>query len=74
MNRRIEIRVIPNSSRDEVIEDEPEGLIVRVKASPEKGRANRAVIKLLEKHFNATVKLIAGAKSRRKVVEIEDES
>lgn len=63
------IKVIPNSPVDEVIEDEP--LIVRVKAPPSKGKANKAVINLLSQHFNANVRIVAGATSRKKVVAIE---
>ena len=63
------IKVIPNSPADEVIEAEP--LIVRVKAPPTKGKANKAVINLLAHYFNANVRIVAGATSRKKVVEIE---
>ena len=63
------IKVIPNSPADEVIEADP--LIVRVKAPPTKGKANKAVIKLLSHYFNANVRIVAGATSRKKVVEIE---
>jgi uncharacterized protein (TIGR00251 family) len=63
------IKVIPNSPADEVIEAEP--LIVRVKAPPTKGKANKAVINLLSHYFNANVRIVAGATSRKKVVEIE---
>ncbi|MGC9444715.1 MAG: DUF167 domain-containing protein [Candidatus Methanospirareceae archaeon] len=65
------IKVIPNAAADEVIEAEP--LIVRVKAPPTKGKANKAVINLLSHHFNANVRIVAGATSRKKVVEIVQE-
>ncbi|HDS46031.1 MAG TPA: DUF167 domain-containing protein [Methanomicrobia archaeon] len=63
------IKVIPNARADEVIEAEP--LIVRVTAAPTKGRANKAVVQLLSAYFNANVRIVAGASSRKKVVEIE---
>jgi len=44
---------------------------VRVKAPPTKGKANKAVINLLSHHFNANVRIVAGATSRKKVVEID---
>ena len=62
------IKVIPNAPSDEVIEAEP--LIVRVTAPPTKGKANKAVIKVLSQYFNANVRIVAGATSRKKVVEI----
>jgi hypothetical protein len=68
--KRIEIKVIPNSSAEEVIEAEP--LIVKVKEPPTKGKANRAVIKVLARYFNANVRIVSGTMSRRKIVEIEE--
>jgi uncharacterized protein (TIGR00251 family) len=68
--KRIEIKVIPNSDVEEILEAEP--LIVRVKEPPAKGKANKAVITLLSRYFNANVRIVSGTKSRRKIVEIED--
>jgi hypothetical protein len=68
--RTREIKVIPNSKREEVIEGDP--LVVRVKALPTKGKANKAVIDLLSRHFNAPVRIVSGASSRKKIVEIEE--
>ena len=68
--KTIEIKVIPNSNVEAVIEAEP--LIVRVKEPPTKGKANKAVVKLLSEYFNANVRIVSGTKSRRKVVEIEE--
>lgn len=68
--KKIEIKVIPNSNVEEIIEAEP--LTIRVKELPTKGRANKAVIKLLSRHFNANVRIVSGTKSRRKIVEIEE--
>ncbi len=72
ISKRIEIKVIPNSSSNEVIEGDSGELIVRVRAVPEKGRANRAVIKTLEEYFNADIRIVSGTRSRRKVVEITE--
>lgn len=68
--KTIEIKVIPNSDVEEILEAEP--LIVRVKAPPTKGKANKAVIKLLSRYFNANVRIVSGTKSRKKIVEIKD--
>lgn len=67
---RVEIKVIPNSKVEKVIEGRP--LIVRVREPPKKGRANRAAVKLLSKHFNARVRIVSGAKRRRKIIGIEE--
>jgi len=68
--KTIEIKVVPNSNEEAVIEAEP--LIVRVKEPPTKGKANKAVVKLLSEYFNANVRIVSGTKSRRKIVEIEE--
>ena len=69
----LKIKVIPNSKREEIKEcpgEEP--MIVKVRAPPVKDKANRAVIKLLSKHFNSEVRIISGMKSREKMVEVKD--
>ena len=68
--KTIEIKVIPNSNVEAVIEAEP--LIVRVREPPTKGKANKAVVKLLSEYFNAWVRIVSGAKCRRKIEEIEE--
>jgi len=70
--RRIQVKVITNSDRDEVSDGDP--VVVRVRERAEKGRANRAVIKLLSAHFGCRVRIVSGAKSREKVVELEDKN
>lgn len=68
--KKIVIKVIPNSKIEEIIEAEP--LIIKVKEPPTKGKANKAVIRLLSRYFNANVRIVSGTKSRRKIVEIEE--
>lgn len=70
MIKRIEIKVMPNSKTEEIIEAEP--LIIRVTEPPTKGKANKAVIKLLSRYFKANVRIVSGARSKRKIVEIEE--
>ncbi|MDY6965594.1 MAG: DUF167 domain-containing protein [Halobacteriota archaeon] len=67
---RIKIKVIPNAVKDEIIEGEP--MIVRTRSPPVDGKANRSVIKLLSRHFGSNVKLISGAKSKEKWIEVEE--
>ena len=68
--KTVEIKVIPNSNTDAVIEGDP--LVVRVKAPPTKGKANKAVVKVLSNYFNANVRIVSGATSRKKIVEIAE--
>ncbi len=47
--------------------------IVFTNSAPEKGKANKAVIKLLSKYFKtpaANIKIISGLTSKNKIVEI----
>ncbi|NAS88514.1 hypothetical protein C4E24_02075 [ANME-1 cluster archaeon AG-394-G21] len=68
--KRIAIKVIPNSKTEEIIDAEP--MIIRVKEPPTKGKANKAVVMLLSRYYNADVRIVSGAKSRRKIVEVEE--
>jgi len=71
---RVQIKVIPNAKK-EAVEEKDGVLVVRVKAVPEKGKANEAVVKLLAKHFKVAkneVKIVRGMAGRNKIVEIED--
>ncbi|NAT11037.1 hypothetical protein C4E22_05780 [ANME-1 cluster archaeon AG-394-G06] len=66
--KRIAIKVIPNSKTEEIIDAEP--MIIRVKEPPTKGKANKALVMLLSRYYNADVRIVSGAKSRRKIVEV----
>jgi len=69
---RLNIKVIPKASRNEVIEED-NAFKVYVRAVPDKGKANKSVIELIAKHFGVKKKdvtLIAGLKNRNKVVEV----
>jgi uncharacterized protein (TIGR00251 family) len=69
---KIGIKVIPRSSREEIVKTD-EGYLVRVKAQPQEGKANEAVIKLVAEHFGVTrsqVRITSGLSGRNKIVEI----
>ncbi len=69
LGRIIKVKVIPNSRVEEVTESEP--VVIRVRAPPEKGKANLAVVKILSKHYGCRAKIIGGHSSRKKTVELE---
>lgn len=46
--------------------------LVHVKEQPRKGKANKAVIKLLKSYFGNQVFLLAGHTSSRKIFEVSD--
>ncbi len=70
-SEKIEIKVIPNAKKEEILE-ESNLVKIYVKEPAEKNKANIAVLKLLTERFNAkNIRIISGAKSRRKIVELE---
>jgi uncharacterized protein len=76
MRRRLSVRVIPNAGRDEVLGRMGDGVLkVKLQAAPEDGRANRALCALLAARLGCRpreVRILAGEKSRSKVVELPD--
>jgi uncharacterized protein (TIGR00251 family) len=75
---RLELRVTPNAGRDaiegiEIRDDGGAVLRCRVKAVPDKGKANAAVIALLAKALGlpkSSLTLISGDTARQKSIEI----
>lgn len=70
-NNLMKIKVVPNSSKNELKEVNG-GLKLYLKAAPEKGKANKAVIKFFKKEFNLKVEIKSGRKSREKLLKILD--
>lgn len=72
---KIKIRVLPRSSKNEVVGEMADGTLkIKLTAPPVDGKANDSLIKLLAEHFDVTknkIKIAAGATSKNKVVEIE---
>ena len=67
----INIKVKPNSSKQEVKKLDEENYVVCVKSKPENNKANLEVVKLMEKYFNKEVRILRGKTSRKKVVDIK---
>jgi len=81
--RYLRIKVVPKSSKNEIVEvmkeETSEGTIetikIRIKAAPEKGKANQELIKFLAGHFNthkSKVSIISGHSSQLKLIKIQD--
>jgi uncharacterized protein len=69
------IKVIPKSSQTEIIEERDDFLKIKLKAIPEKGKANIELIKFLAKHFKtakSNINIIRGETGRNKIIEIDD--
>lgn len=71
---RIALRVAPSSATAAVVGPYLEGWKLRIEAAPERGKANAAVVRLLAEVLSVppgAVVVVAGHKSRNKVVQIE---
>ena len=70
----IEIKVIPNASKTELIKTET-GYKARIACAPVDGKANDALIALLAKEFNVPksgIEITKGKASKNKTVLIKD--
>jgi uncharacterized protein (TIGR00251 family) len=70
---RLDIRVAPGASRAAVIGRHGNGWKIRVVATPERGRANDAVVEFLASTLGLRrpdVKIVGGTTSRNKTVEL----
>lgn len=73
----LKIKVIPRASRNEIAGFRGDSLLVRLKAPPLEGKANKALIEFLSGELDLKknkVELLQGDKSRNKVVAIKDAS
>ena len=73
-NMDLFIKAQPNSRNDKVEKIDNNHFIISVKEPPIKGRANQAIIKVLGEYFNISfskIKIIAGFKSREKILRID---
>lgn len=71
---RFKVKVIPKAKITLVEADEKGNLKVKLSSVPEKGKANTELIEVLAKHYNvkkSKVKILKGATSREKLVEVE---
>lgn len=70
---RLTLKVIPKAARTELAGTDPSGVLrIRLKAVPEKGEANKELLRFLSKALRQQVRLVRGATSRTKTVEIDE--
>ena len=71
---RLTLKVVPSSSRDEIVGWLGDALKVKVKAPPENGRANEAVVALLADRLGidrSSITVVSGHGSPAKVVAVD---
>ncbi len=67
----IPAKIQPNSSKEQVIGEYAEKLKIAVTSPPEKGKANKAIVKTLAKWLNiktSDIQIISGGKSKDKEI------
>ncbi len=72
--RIINVRVVPNAKKNEIIQ-QADCLKIKVTAPPVEGKANEILIEVLAEHFNvkkSAIRIIKGERSRNKMVMIEE--
>jgi len=70
---KIFVKVKPRAKNDSLIKIDENNFLVSVKAIPEKGKANEAVINLLAQYFKISknnIKIISGLSSKNKIIEV----
>ena len=70
----IEVKVIPNAKHCSIERMDSSSFKVRLKARPEKGKANRELIDLIEEKTGKKAEIIKGHTSQKKVVKIYAEA
>ena len=70
--RLLTVKVIPKAARTELAGTNTSGMLrIRLKAVPEKGEANKELLRFLSKALRQQVRLIRGATSRTKTIVID---
>jgi len=67
------VRVITNSSKTEIVEENKNFLKVKLTTLPAKGKANAELIKLLAKKYNVSksqIEIVKGLTSKEKLIRI----
>ena len=71
---RLKLHVTPGAREEGIAGWQGQSLRVKVRARPEKGRANEAVLRLLARRLGlprASLSIVRGATSRDKLVEVD---
>ncbi|NSW58137.1 MAG: YggU family protein [Armatimonadetes bacterium] len=70
----LRLRVIPRARKDEIAGERDGALVVRLKAPPVEGAANKALLKFLASRIGVRpgdLEIVSGHQSRDKVVRVE---
>lgn len=73
--KKIFVKAKPRSKEDTLEKVSENVYVAKVREAPEKGRANKAIIKLLSEYFKIpqqNIKIISGETSKTKIIEIRN--
>jgi hypothetical protein len=72
-NNHLKILVKPNSSENKILgwDNKRQALRVAIAAVPEKGKANKEVIKFFTKLLKKQIRIMQGFKNKEKLLEIK---
>lgn len=71
--KEFKVRVVAGASRNKVVKTSNGALKIYVTTAPEKGKANKAVLKLLSEEFGvskSSVSIVKGIRNKDKIVRI----
>ncbi|MFA5060785.1 MAG: DUF167 domain-containing protein [Candidatus Pacearchaeota archaeon] len=69
---KIEIKVRPNSKKQEIHKISESEYKVFLKKPAEDNKANIELLRLLKKYFNSEIKLLKGRNSKNKLIEVKN--
>lgn len=70
--KKIKVKVMPKSGRQEIAKISDDEYKVHLKKSPEDNKANKELEKLLTKHFGVSATIKRGFTSKNKIVELNN--
>ena len=69
----IQVKVFPNSGKEEIIKIGENDYRVYLKKPAEDNKANIALLKFLKRHFKVGAKIIKGLTSKNKIIKIGED-
>ena len=70
---RLWVQVKAEAKEDRLEFSDETHAVVCVRAPRLKGKANAAVLKLLKRHYGRQARMVSGATSSEKIIEVDDE-
>ncbi|OGI10926.1 MAG: hypothetical protein A2Y40_10475 [Candidatus Margulisbacteria bacterium GWF2_35_9] len=70
----INVKVISNAKKEEIILEDNSHLKVKLSIVPEKGKANKRLIELLSEYFNVSksrLRIVSGEFNKNKIISID---